>query len=114
MYICIIKADKAFLIATQNDQKEDLLRLTSVNFQLLREEEDDEEWTDYDAIYKESLQGEGGEDGSEVEKEEELRSVFPIEEDDEVVLADTKNWVRKSKQAVHIHFHLIFTSIAIL
>lgn len=82
-------ADNAFLMATQNSNNEDVLKLTSVNFPILSEGEDDEEWTDYENYFEKELD----ENGIELVVE----SVFPIEDNDEVVLNDTKAWVRKSK-----------------
>ena len=79
-------ADNAFLIATQNENNEDVLKLTSVNFQLFSEEEDDEEWTDYENYFED-----------DESKNEELVDVFPIEHNDDIVMNDTKDWVRKSK-----------------
>ena len=82
-------ADNAFLMATQNSNNEDVLTLTSVNFPILSEDEDDEEWTDYENYYEKELD----ENGNEIVAD----SVFPIEDNDEIVLNDTKAWVRKSK-----------------
>ncbi len=79
----IIIADNAFLIATQDDQDQDLLRLTSAHFPLLSEE-DDEEWGDYDGLYAEA--------DDELQT---VESVFFVEPNDELVLQSTKNWVRK-------------------
>jgi len=76
-------ADNAFLRATQNDNNDDVLRLNYVQFPLLSEdysEEDNEE----DWILKHATE----------QNYEELRPIFPIENDDKIILADTKAWVR--------------------
>jgi len=76
-------ADNVFLMATQNDEEKDLLRLSRANFAMLSEEEsNDEDWGNFDSTLMESD-----------EVSEQL--VFPIEENDSVVLTDSKSWVQK-------------------
>ena len=75
-------ADHAFLMATQNDAGEDMLRLSNVYFPMLVEE-DVEEWGQFDP----NLLG--------AEMDPQARTIFPVENDDAIVLADTKEWVRK-------------------
>lgn len=41
-------ADKAFLMATQNDLNQDVLRLTNINYNLLSEDGDDDDWGHYE------------------------------------------------------------------
>ena len=94
-------ADKAFLMATQNEEKEDILRLSSVFFPIFSEEEDDEEW----GMFDRSLLGEEGneeEEGSNTngdivstDSDDAIPAlIFPIETDDSIVLRDSKQWVQ--------------------
>jgi len=66
-------ADNAFLMATQNDEGEDVLRLNNVYFPLLVEDDDDNEWGQFDP----SLLG---------DKHSDERTIFPVEDRDEVSL----------------------------
>ena len=75
-------AEHAFLMATQNDEGADTLRLSNVYFPLCVEE-DVEEWGQFDP----ALLG--------AEMDPQSRTIFPVEHDDAIVLADTKEWVRK-------------------
>jgi hypothetical protein len=72
-------------MATQNEGNEDLLRLSRANFAMLTAEESrDEDWGHFD---RELI------DQYDDQTQEQL--VFPEEEDDTVVLKDTKLWVQK-------------------
>ena len=78
------------LIATQDDVNNDILRLLATDFPLLSEEDDDS-WGDYSGML-------AGEEGTGGQAEDEVitnKSVFPIENDDSIVLAHTQDWVRK-------------------
>lgn len=78
-------ADGVFIMATQNEGNEDLLRLSRANFAMLTAEESrDEDWGHFD---RELI------DQYDDQAQEQL--VFPEEEDDTVVLKDTKLWVQK-------------------
>ena len=79
--------DNAFLMATQNDNNEDVLRLNNVDFPMLVEDDNESDWGNFDK----SLIDEGS-DNMELGSR---RTVFPIEPSDEIVLKDTKEWVRK-------------------
>lgn len=74
-------ADQAFLMATQNEANEDILRLSNVHFPLLSEE-DDEEWGMFDP----ALLGD--------EEQGAQENIFPVEPSDDLVLLDSKQWVR--------------------
>ena len=76
--------DKAFLMATQSKEGDDMMVLTSVHFPLLSEDEDAEDWGNFDP----SLMGETHELPAESEQ-----AIFPIEENDDIILADSKRWV---------------------
>ena len=78
-------ADHAFLMATQDDDGTDILKLTNVYFPMLTEEDDDDEWGNFDP----ELLGDAN------VNEVNARTVFPVENDDAIVLQDTKEWVRK-------------------
>lgn len=83
-------ADNAFLMATQDDEKQDVLRLNYISFPVLSAENDDydEEYDENDISNKiKDLYGEDGMGEAET-------PIFPIESDDEVVLRDTKAWVK--------------------
>lgn len=75
-------ADHAFLMATQDDENNDVLRLSNVNFAVLTENDSDDDWGHFDLALL-------GEDNVE------LKPIFPVEMDDNIVLIDTKEWVRK-------------------
>lgn len=71
--------DNAFLMATQDEEGNDAVSLSSMSFPLAVEDEDDEEWGQFD------------------QSEEFLGAMidtnikpFPEEPDDDIVLADTK------------------------
>ena len=77
-------ADNAFLMASQDNDNNDVLRLSNVYFPLLSENYD-EEGDNIDDIVAELVdQGPMGDN----------RPIFPIEPDDEVILRDTKKWVK--------------------
>jgi hypothetical protein len=78
-------ADRAFLMATQDDNGNDMLRLSQVAFPMLSESDDDDEWGNFDA----SLLGEVD--------DKPVMDVFPIENDDAVILHDSREWVKKSE-----------------
>ena len=78
-------ADNSFLMATQDASNDDSLLLTNVQFNLLSESEDE-----YD-----SLESGLSEYNLEGDKDTNERPIFPIESNDDIVLADTKIWVRK-------------------
>lgn len=81
--------DGAFLMATQLPDGRDAMKLNYVAFQLLSEDEDEEEWGNFDP---ELLKAE-----ESLDHAIEQLPVFPIEPDDELVLADSKRWVGKGK-----------------
>jgi len=77
-------AEGVFLMATQNDNGHDVLRLTNMPHELLTDDGDDDEWGVYE------------QDEAVVASEQiDTRPIFPIESDDEVIISDTKNWVQK-------------------
>lgn len=79
-------ADNAFLMAAQDDADgADMLRLSNVYFPMCVENDSDEEW----GLFDPELLGDNGGSGADE------RTIFPVEKDDAVVLADTKEWVRK-------------------
>ena len=82
-------ADGVFLMATQNDDGLDVLRLTNMPHVLLSDDGDDNDWGVY-------------EQDEEVIASEQIdtRPIFPVEDDDEVIIADTKTWVKKG---LHLH-----------
>ncbi len=75
-------AENAFVMATKDKEGKDALSLNMVNFPLAVEDEDAEEWGQFDQSdeYLGSM-------------EDTPQPPFPVEEDDEVVLMDTKRWV---------------------
>eukprot|EP01039_Chlorochromonas_danica_P010798 gene10798-12000_t len=75
-------ADNAFLMATQDSQGRDCLQLNYVEFPLFSDDAEDEEWGNIDR----SLLGQ--------EQEPEQEDVFPTESRDDVVIRDSKEWVR--------------------
>jgi hypothetical protein len=78
-------ADNAFLMATQDDALDDSLLLTNVQFNILSESEDE-----YD-----SLESGLSEYNLDLDNETKDRPIFPIESNDDIILTDTKIWVRK-------------------
>jgi hypothetical protein len=76
--------DNAFLMATQDDEGNDAVSLSSMHFPLAVEDENDEEWGQFDQS-EEYL-------GKKIDVN---TKPFPEEEDDDIVLADTKEWVQK-------------------
>jgi hypothetical protein len=79
-------ADNAFLMAAQDEADgADMLRLSNVYFPMCVEKDSDDEW----GLFDPDLLGENGGTG------ENERTIFPVENDDVIVLADTKEWVRK-------------------
>jgi hypothetical protein len=75
-------ADRAFLMATQDAHGNDMLRLSQVAFNILSEEDSDDDWGNFDPALL----------GDDIDPD--TRTVFPIENDDAVILRDTKEWVR--------------------
>lgn len=78
-------ADNAFLMATQDDSNDDSLLLSNVQFNILSESEDE-----YD-----SVDSGLSEYNIEEDNDTKQRPIFPIESNDDIILADTKIWVRK-------------------
>ncbi|KAJ1442045.1 hypothetical protein B484DRAFT_442458 [Ochromonadaceae sp. CCMP2298] len=76
-------ADGAFVMATQNDEDKDVMKLTNVAFSMLTNDGDDDKWGGWDP----SLLGE--------QSAQDLLPIFPIEEEDDVIIQDSKTWVRK-------------------
>jgi hypothetical protein len=76
-------AENAFVMATKDKKGKDALSLNMVNFPQVVEDEDAEEWGQFDQSddYLGSL-------------EDTPQLPFPEEGDDEIVLRDTKEWVR--------------------
>ena len=72
-------------MASQNKEGDDVMVLTSVYFPLLSEDEDAEEWGTFDP----ALIG----DASSASSEESKQLIFPIEQNDDIVLADSRRWV---------------------
>lgn len=79
--------DGAFLMATQLPDGRDAMKLNYVAFQLLSGEEDEEEWGNFDPALLKAEES--------LDQAVEQLPVFPIEPDDELVLADSKRWVGK-------------------
>eukprot|EP00607_Mallomonas_marina_P010364 CAMPEP_0182421368 /NCGR_PEP_ID=MMETSP1167-20130531/6732_1 /TAXON_ID=2988 /ORGANISM="Mallomonas Sp, Strain CCMP3275" /LENGTH=528 /DNA_ID=CAMNT_0024598435 /DNA_START=39 /DNA_END=1625 /DNA_ORIENTATION=+ len=77
--------DSAFLMATQDTDKNDVLRLSQISFPIFNQENDD---------FSEGEDPMAGIDWSEDDKDDELAPIFPIQPDDELLLTDTKEWVR--------------------
>eukprot|EP00600_Ochromonadales_sp_CCMP1393_P013247 CAMPEP_0175013844 /NCGR_PEP_ID=MMETSP0005-20121125/10165_1 /TAXON_ID=420556 /ORGANISM="Ochromonas sp., Strain CCMP1393" /LENGTH=483 /DNA_ID=CAMNT_0016270387 /DNA_START=17 /DNA_END=1468 /DNA_ORIENTATION=+ len=78
--------DSAFLMATQNNDDKDIFKLTPVAFTLLTDDGDDDGWGDWGE--SELVQR------AELEKRD-VEPIFPIENDDDIIIADTKKWVQK-------------------
>lgn len=77
-------AEGVFLMATQNDEGYDVLRLSNMPCDLLTDDGDDDGWGVYE------------QDEAVVASEQvDTRPIFPVESDDEVIIIDTKNWVQK-------------------
>jgi len=77
-------AEGVFLMATQNDEGYDVLRLSNMPCDLLTDDGDDDGWGAYE------------QDEAVVASEQvDTRPIFPVESDDEVIIIDTKNWVQK-------------------
>lgn len=78
-------ADNAFLMATQDSQGRDCLQLNYVEFPLFSEDTEDEDWGNIDRSLLEH------------EQEPEQEDVFPTESSDDIVIRDSKEWVRAGK-----------------
>lgn len=78
-------ADRAFLMATQDDDNNDILRLATVDYKVFENDEDDDEWGNFDPDLL----------GDDASSSEAPRSIFPVEPDDELVVRDSREWVRK-------------------
>lgn len=76
-------ADGAFLMATRDAQGDDVLQLSNVDFPLTVEEDSDDDW----GLFDKSLLGD--------EANQVYVPSFPAEPLDDVVMADTKEWVRR-------------------
>jgi hypothetical protein len=72
-------ADEAFMQVTQGGKG---IKLSKIGFSVFNNDEDDD-WDDTDDI--------AGYDGEQVE---DTKTVFPIEEDDSIILKDSKEWVK--------------------
>jgi hypothetical protein len=83
-------ADGAFVMATQNDDNKDVMKLTNVAFSMLTNDGDDDNWGDYASVLGE-------------QNADDLLPIFPIEEEDDVIIADTKTWVRKVPKTHHLY-----------
>lgn len=79
-------ADGAYLLAGQDDKGDDALQLTKVSFPMAVEDDSDDDWGNWDDDTKKMI----SEDMSE-----QYVPPFPTETSDDLVLADTKEWVRK-------------------
>lgn len=86
-------ADNAFLMATTDDDNNDALKLANVKFSLLSEDEDE-----YDSL-GDSFDSELFNNPDNIAPDEFdidlTKSIFPIEQDDNVILRDTMKWVEK-------------------
>ena len=80
-------ADSAFLMAAQDEKNNDVLRLNSIYFPLLSENYDLEDELEPEYPTDNNLI-----DGGNVDDSSTL--IFPVEQDDIVVLHDTKRWVQ--------------------
>lgn len=80
--------DEAFLMASENKEGKDAMRVTYVVFPLLSEDEDedDDSWGNFDPLLLR-------------EQESDSNSVFPVENDNEVIVQDVKHWTNKGKTA---------------
>lgn len=76
-------ADGAFLMATRDEQGEDVLQLSNVDFPLTVEDDSDDDW----GLFDKSLLGD--------EADAVYVPSFPVEPVDDIVMADTKEWVRR-------------------
>lgn len=101
-------AEGVFLMATQNDEGYDVLRLSNMPCDLLTDDGDDDGWGAYE------------QDEAVVASEQvDTRPIFPVESDDEVIIIDTKNWVQKGTYfnlkevlfPLYIHLSYIYISI---
>lgn len=83
--------DNSFLMATQNERGEDSLYLSYITFPLLTDDEnDDSQWGHFDP----SLINDKEEETPEVENSS---PIFPREDDNQIVLHDTKQWVEQGE-----------------
>jgi hypothetical protein len=74
--------DGAFLQATQDNNLNDILRLSNIYFPLVTDEDDDgETFGEFDLTFLDQYND-----------DESVRDVFPIESDDAVILRDTREW----------------------
>ena len=78
--------DSAFLMASQNSKKEDILILQNVYFGLINENEENVDGETFGEIDFSLL--------TETDVSSD-RTIFPVEPKDEIVLADTKEWVAR-------------------
>jgi len=82
-------ADGAFLMATTDDDGHDALQLSNTAFPLAVEEDSDDDWGNWDAETAELIAK------GRKEAMDSYVPPFPIESRDDVVMDDTKEWVRK-------------------
>eukprot|EP01041_Mallomonas_annulata_P006512 gene6512-13151_t len=75
--------DNAFLMATQDKDKNDLLRLNHVAFRVLSEEQDEFDDESFEIVIPEGHN-----------EDLPMLPIFPIEPNDDVLLADTMAWVK--------------------
>lgn len=80
-------ADNAYLLASQDDLKRDILQLQLTNFNIFSDDEDDvfdeKEWGNFNEI-----------DGLNTE-DINTETIFPVEPKDDIVLKDMKGWISK-------------------
>ena len=81
-------SDDAFLMATQDVEGNDILSLSCVSFPLVSGDSDGETFGNED--YSDIL----SEYNDELKSEEFQKGIFPIENDDNIVMRDTRQWVQ--------------------
>ncbi len=99
--------DNSFLMATQNKEGKDSLYLSYVSFPILSDDEaDDENWGNFDPSL---LKGKNDIDEEETDEiKANQGTIFPVEDDNQVILHDTKFWVEKGEDRIPSSYILSF------
>lgn len=99
--------DNSFLMATQNKEGKDSLYLSYASFPILSDDEaDDENWGNFDPSL---LKGKNDIDEEETDEiKANQGTIFPVEDDNQVILHDTKFWVEKGEDRIPSSYILSF------
>lgn len=94
-------------MATQNKEGKDSLYLSYVSFPILSDDEaDDENWGNFDPSL---LKGKNDIDEEETDEiKANQGTIFPVEDDNQVILHDTKFWVEKGEDRIPSSYILSF------